>query len=161
MTETLTILIKQRLAPYLLMAPLLCCILVSGCTTGPANLMSGSGSPPAIQSVQTIKTMNGNSIATSSFRIGEMGNFIIVASDEEQDIERLYIKGFAPGRLGLQPSLEAGPIELRPQKKKIASYSLPEAIEAPGPPGRWRIDIQLEDKENNKSSVYTLYTIIH
>ena len=160
MTETLTIFMKKRLYAYGLAVSLFCCILSSACSTGP-DLISKSTSPPTIQSVQTIKTLNGSSIATSSFRVGETGNFLIVASDMDKDIEKLYIKGYAPGSSESQPTLVAGPIELRPQEKKIASYSLPEDIEVPTPPGRWRVDIQLEDKENNMSNTYTLYTIIH
>ena len=159
MAATHNIHIRKRL-PCILIIPLLYCMVVSGCSTG-SDLISDSGTPPAIQSVQTIKNMNGSSVATSSFRVGEMGNFIIVASDLDNDIEKLYIKGYAPGSLDSQPTLLAGPIELKPQTKKISSYSLSEPIEVPSPPGRWRIDIQLEDKENNMSNVYTLYTIIH
>ena len=160
MAETLTILMKKRLSAFILAVCLLYCILPFGCSTS-SELISDPGSPPTIQSVQTIKTLNGSSIATSSFRVGETGNFLIVASDLDQDIEKLYIKGYAPGSPDSQPTLAAGPIELRPQTKKIASYSLPEDIDVPTPPGRWRVDIQLEDKENNMSNVYTLYTIIH
>jgi hypothetical protein len=161
MTETLTIFMKKRRPSYNTLAiSLLCCILSSGCHTR-SDLISDPGSPPTIQSVQTIKTLNGSSIATSSFRVGETGNFLIVASDMDKDIEKLYVKGYAPGSPDSQPTLVAGPIELTPQKKKIASYSLPEDIDVPTPPGRWRVDIQLEDKENNMSNIYTLYTIIH
>ena len=160
MVETLTISMKKRLPVLALAASLLYFILSSGCRTS-SELISDPGSPPTIQSVQTIKTLNGSSIATSSFRVGETGNFLIVASDMDKDIEKLYIKGYAPGSPDSRPTLVAGPIELRPQKRKIASYSLPEDIDVPTPPGRWRVDIQLEDKENNMSNVYTLYTIIH
>jgi hypothetical protein len=159
MTSKHNIRTRKRL-PYILIISLLNYMVVSGCSTS-SNLISSPGSPPAIQSVQTIKKMNGGSVATSSFRVGEMGNFIIVASDLDNDIEKLYIKGYAPGSSDSQPTLEAGPIELKPQTKKISSYSLSEPIEVPSPPGRWRVDIQLEDKESNMSNVYTLYTIIH
>ncbi|MBW1893048.1 MAG: hypothetical protein JRI91_05060 [Deltaproteobacteria bacterium] len=135
-------------------------MVVSGCSTSP-DTVSSIGSSPAVESVQTIKNINGNSIATSSFRVGEMGNFIIIAVDPDKDIETLYLKGFAPGNLGSQPTFESGAIELKPQTKKIESYSLPEPVEVPSPPGRWRVDIQVEDKKKNMSNVYILYTIVH
>ncbi len=152
--------IRERLFISVLIIPVLYWVVVSGCITSP-DTVSPIGSPPIIESVQTIKNINGNSIATSSFRVGEMGNFIIIVVDPDKDIEKLYLKGFAPGGSDTKPSLESGTVELKPQTKKIASYSLPEPMEVPSPPGRWRVDIQVEDKEHNMSNVYTLYTIVH
>jgi hypothetical protein len=54
-----------------------------------------------------------------------------------------------------------GPVELTPHAKEIDSYTLPEPIDIPGPPGNLRVDIQIEDREGNMSSIYTLYAIVH
>lgn len=135
-------------------------VLMAGCSVAP-DIVVFEDSPPKIQSVQTIRINHEGNVATSSFRIGEKGNFIIVAIDSDKDIEKLYIKGFSPESSNDPALLESGPIELEPQSKTIASYSLPEPIDVPGPPGRWRIDVQLEDKAKNLSNVYTLYTIVH
>jgi len=152
--------IRERLSIFVLIVPVLYWVVVSGCITSP-DAVFPIGSPPIVESVQTIKNINGNSIATSSFRVGETGNFIIIAIDPDKDIETLYLKGFAPGSSGAKPTFESGAVELKPQTKKIESYSLPEPVAVPSPSGRWRVDIQVEDKEKNMSNVYTLYTIVH
>ena len=132
---------------------------IAGCTLR-RDIFAPKDASPRIESVQTIKMTDGTNMATISFRIGEKGNFIVVASDVNKDIEILYVKGFAPQSTYQNPSLESGPVRLMPQTKKIASYSLPEPIEFPGLPGKWRIDIQVKDKENNMSNVYTIYAIV-
>jgi len=135
-------------------------LFFSGCILHP-DVLTPISAVPRIESVQTIKIRNGRNFASSSFRVGEKENFIVVASDSDKDIDALYVKAFAPNNKSQEPNHNWEALELEPQTKKIARYSLPEPIEAVSSSGKWRIDIQVKDKKKNMSNVYTLYVIAH
>ena len=135
--------------------------MTMNCCSLKSNIVVNKDFSPIIESVQTVKIEHGKDTVTSSFRTGEKANFIIVALDLNKDIEKLYIKGFSTKGPEIRLNFESGPVELTPHTKKIDSYMLPYPIEIPGPPGKWRVDIQIEDREKNKSNIYTLYAIVH
>jgi hypothetical protein len=134
--------------------------LFSNCSLKHDTIIS-ENTQPIIESVQLIKILNKKTITTSSLQIGEKSNFIIVAKDLNKNIEKLYIKSFLTESPNIQPYFESGPIEVKPHTHKIDSYTLPEPIKVKGPPGKWRFDIQVSDKENYMSNVYTIYAIVH
>jgi len=133
-------------------------LFFSGCTLN-SDVLNPISAVPRIESVQTIKVLNGRAIASSSFRVGEKENFIVVASDLDKDIDALYVKAFAANNKSQEPTHSWEALELKSQTKKVTSYSLPEPVVAVTSPGKWRIDIQVKDKKNNMSNVYTLYVI--
>jgi hypothetical protein len=113
-----------------------------------------------IQNVQTGRIINGRYLATSSFYIGDQANIRILAVDKDMDIHKVYIRGYYP-KNAETPHLKYCSYGLESQLKDRVSFFLKEPFNISGPPGEWRIDIQVEDEERNLSNLYKIFLIVH
>lgn len=131
-----------------------------GCQSRRPLFDAASGDIPSILYVQSGRIVTSRYLATSSFRVGDRANFKITAVDEDLDVHALYIEAFFP-KDALEPTISSGPIDLKPQPERRYSFFLDEPFDVPGPPGEWRVELQLEDGKGYRSKPYRLFAIVH
>ena len=151
--------------------------LISGCAISNSKIgASVNGTPPVIKYVQSGRVQGDEYIATSSFIVGDMADFIITASDLEGDIKKVNLIEYYPANNDMEHT-QFKPIDLKSTSDKTQgksdskakksfdkskrSYSLSKPIELLGPPGERKFEIQLEDEKENRSNTYTLYLFVH
>ncbi len=152
--------LKRYKIARLISLVLLGMLILIGCRGTRLDGGEPNGSPPFIVYVQTGKIIDGEYLATSSFRIGDMVNFKFTVIDDDLDIQTLYIKRFFP-KDTVEPISRFKPIELHSQKERRESFLLNEPFEVSGPSGECRFDILIEDGQGNKSNIYKLFAIVH
>lgn len=113
-----------------------------------------------IKNVQTGKIVDGGYMATTSFHVGDQANIRILAADKDLDIQKVYVRGYYP-KNAETPHLIYHTDGLGAQSDGRMSFLLKEPFHISGPPGEWRIDIQIEDEERNLSNLYKTYLIVH
>jgi len=137
---------------------------ISGChTSGSVTesiIPSMTNNAPIITNVQSGKIIKDQYIASSSLNFSDKTTFRITVIDEDLDAKKLYIRCYYP-RDSEQAYHELGPFELPVQEKKRFSHYLQQPVKISGPPGDWRIEVQVEDEKNNLSNIYRLHVIVN
>lgn len=77
----------------------------------------------------------------------------ITAIEKDIDIHTIHIRAYYP-KDAENPQLEYQFSKLEPQPKESISFFLKTPLTISGPPGEWRVDIQIEDESQNYSNLY-------
>lgn len=135
-------------------------IFGSGCSKKQEMVPISRPFTTKIKNVQTGKIIDGRYLATISFHVGDQANMRILAVDKGLDIQKIYVRGYYP-KNAETPHLVHDTDGLGSQSTGRNSYFLKEPFDIPGPPGEWRLDIQIEDDERNLSNLYQTYLVVH
>lgn len=135
--------------------------LLTGCVSLDTDTdIESTMEPPVIKHAQSGRILDDRYVATSSFLVGDMVNFVISLKGSNKHITKVHLKEYYPENVN-QDHTEFKPIDAIPRSTKSKSITLKEPIEFIGPPGERKFVIQVEDKQNNLSNAVDLYLIIH
>lgn len=151
---------KKPLLWYVVVLTLFSLITVPGCRGSRLAGTNPNGTAPFIVYVQSGKIIDGEYLATSSFRIGDLVNFKLTVIDDDLDTQMLSIRLFFP-KDAAEPTTRYKPIEMHPPKERRESFLLNEPFEIQGPSGERRFEFQIEDNQGNKSNTYKVFMIVH
>jgi len=136
---------------------------ISGCHTSKSaieSIVKTDNNAPIITNVQSGKIIKDQYVASSSINFSDKTTFRVTVIDEDLDVKKLHVRCFFP-RDAEHPYQELGPFDLPAQEKKRSSLYPRESIEISGPPGDWRVEVQVEDEKNNLSNIYRLHVIVN
>jgi hypothetical protein len=132
---------------------LLFCILFSTLLGCGGSGGESSNQAPEVLEIDFFKYEDGIYGKSAVFDIGDMHNVKIRVSDQDKDIEYLFITGYVPND---SITVFHGPIQISLPKQsfEITTYSFAEDMPIEPPIGSYRMEFQIKDAEGNLSDTY-------